>query len=313
MQFLHGGIVFNLQKCMIFCACTLLSIFVFSDITSAQVSAEDLFKDMRWRNLGPANMGGRVVDFEAVENDFKKVFLASASGGVWKSVNGGTTWKPIFENYASASIGDIAISQRDPDIIWVGTGEANNRNSVAWGDGIYRSTDGGDTFTNRGLESTHQIARVVIHPRDENTVYAAAIGHLWGLSGDRGLFKTTDGGGTWTKLTNGLPDDGKTGAIDLVMDPKNPNTLYAAYYERLRRPWTFTSGGPNGGIFKSTNGGRSWKKLTKGLPEGDTGRIGLAVYRQNSRILMAIVEAERTDGLSVPGSGIYRSENGGDS
>ncbi|MCH8287085.1 hypothetical protein IIB79_11260, partial [candidate division KSB1 bacterium] len=195
--------MFKASKFMFHCVVAILSLCVIADVTFAQVAEENLIKDFRWRNIGPANMGGRVVDFEAVDNDFKKVFLASASGGVWKSVNGGITWKPIFENYASASIGDIAISQQNPDIIWVGTGEANNRNSVAWGDGIYKSTDGGETFTNMGLESTHQIARVIIHPRDENTVYAAAIGHLWGLSGDRGLFKTTDGGQTWVKLTNG--------------------------------------------------------------------------------------------------------------
>jgi len=279
----------------------------------AQVSDENLLKSFQWRNIGPANMGGRVVDFEAVDNDFKRVFLAAASGGVWKSTNAGTTWEPIFDNYPSASIGDIAIFQPNPDIIWVGTGEANNRNSVAWGDGIYKSTDGGETFTYVGLKETHQIARVVTHPDDPNIVYVAAIGHLWGYSGDRGLFKTTDGGNTWTKLTNGLPDDGKTGCTELVMDPNNSDILYTAFYQRLRRPWTFHSGGPNGGIFKSINGGISWTKLTSGLPEGDTGRIGLAIYRSNPNILMAIVEAQRSNDLSVPGSGIYRSEDGGNS
>lgn len=265
----------------------------------------------QWRNIGPASPGGRVVDIEAVENDFATVLVASASGGVFRSDNAGATWTPIFDDYPSASIGDIAIFQPNPQIVWVGTGEANNRNSVAWGDGIYKSTDGGRTFTNMGLKTTHQIARVITHPTNQDIVWVAAIGHLWGYSGDRGLFKTTDGGRTWTKLAGGLPNDGRTGATDLVIDPTNPDVLYAAFYHRIRRPWTFHSGGPNGGIFKSTNGGRSWTKLTNGLPPGETGRIGLAIYRQNPQILMAIVEAERTNDLARPGSGIYRSENGG--
>jgi photosystem II stability/assembly factor-like uncharacterized protein len=282
---------------------------------AAQSAAPDsaIFAAFRWRNIGPANPGGRVVDIEAVENDFRTVFVASASGGVFKSVNAGTTWEPIFDRYASASIGDVAIFQPDPNVVWVGTGEANNRNSVAWGDGIYKSTDGGRTFTNMGLRTTHQIARVVTHPTNQNVVYVAAIGHLWGYSGDRGLFKTADGGATWTKLAGGLPSDGRTGATDLIIDPTNPEVLYVAFYHRIRRPWTFHSGGPNGGIFKSTNGGQTWTKLTTGLPTGETGRIGLALFRRNPQIVMAFVEAERSEELSKPGSGIYRSENGGES
>lgn len=280
---------------------------------TAQPSDSALFAAFEWRNIGPASMGGRVVDIEAVDRDFATVYVASASGGVFRSRNAGTTWTPIFDRYASASIGDIALFQPDPRIVWVGTGEANNRNSVAWGDGIYKSTDGGETFTNMGLQSTHQIARVVTHPTNPEIVWVAAIGHLWGYSGDRGLFKTTNGGRTWTKLTSGLPNDGRTGATELVIDPANPDILYVAFYHRLRRPWTFHSGGPNGGIFKSTNGGQSWTKLTNGLPPGETGRIGLAISRQNPSILMAIVEAERTNDLARPGSGIYRTENAGQS
>jgi len=277
--------------------------FLIPLLAYAQNENSDLLKNLVWRNIGPANMSGRIVDVEALDNDFTHVVVASASGGVWKSVNAGTTWSPIFDNYGSASIGDIAVFQKNPDIIWVGTGEANNRNSVAWGDGIYKSTDGGKTFTHKGLENSYQIARIILHPSDKRTVYVAAIGNLWGYSGDRGLFKTTNGGETWEKLTGGLPNDGKTGATDLVMDPTDPNTLYAASYERLRKPYRFDSGGPNGGIFKTTDGGESWVKLTKGLPAGPTGRIGLDIYRKNPKILVAIIEHGFQPIEGQPGTG----------
>ena len=188
-------------------------------------------------------MQGRISDIKALDSDFATVLLAGASGGVWKSTNAGTTWDPIFDKYGSASIGDTAFFQKDPNIIWVGTGEECARNSVAWGDGIYKSTDGGVTFTRMGLETTQTIGRIITHPTDPNTVYVAAVGHLWGYTGERGLFKTVDGGKTWQKLTNGLPNDGKTGAIDMVMDPTNPNILYVTFWQRLRQPWRFDSGG----------------------------------------------------------------------
>ncbi len=269
--------------------------------------------DLSFRNIGPASGGGRVVDIEAHPDDFTKVYVASASGGVWKSINAGTTWQPIFDKYETASIGDIAIDPDNLNTIWVGTGEANNRNSVSWGNGIYKSTDGGVTFENKGLQTTHQISRVLVNPKKSDEVCVCALGHLWGYSGDRGLFKTQDGGKSWNKKIKGLPDDGKTGCIDLIRDSKNPNILYAAYYHRLRKPWHFQSGGDQGGIYKSIDGGESWKKLSVGLPSGQTGRIGLAIYDKNPNIIMAIVEAEKTDTLAIPGSGIYRSENGGKS
>jgi len=263
------------------------------------------------RNIGPANPGGRVVDVEAQPNDFTKVYVASASGGVWKSTNAGTTWLPIFDKYETASIGDIAIDPSNYNNLWVGTGEANNRNSVSWGNGIYKSTDGGVTFLNKGLQSTHHISRVLVHPKNSKDVCVCATGHLWGYTGDRGLFRSKDDGNTWTKQTNGLPNDGKTGCTDLIRDSKNPNILYAAFYHRLRKPYHFHSGGENGGIYKSTDGGETWKKLTIGLPTGPTGRIGLAIYDKNPNIIMAMVEAKRSDTLAIPGSGVYRSENGG--
>lgn len=298
----------------------------------AQSSEESLIKDLKWRNVGPANMVGRISDFEALDTDFTQVLVASASGGVWKSVNAGTTWEPIFDNYGSASIGDVAFFQKDPNIIWVGTGEDCPRNSIAWGDGIYKSVDGGKTFKNMGLESTQAIGKVITHPTNPNLVYVAAAGHTWGYSGDRGLFKTEDGGQTWKKLTNGLPNDGKTGAVDLVMHPTNPEILYVGFWQRVRQPWRFDSGGPNSGIYKTTDSGQTWNKLTNGLPSGDLGRIGLAISRSNPDVLMAVVEhslqirATIREGqpptqkpnpefadMTKLGTGIYRSEDSGNS
>ena len=288
--------------------------------------AQALFKDLKWRNIGPANIAGRITDIAAVESNPAIVFMASASGGIFKSTNAGTTWTPIFDRYGTGNIGDVAVYQKNPDIIYVGTGESCVRNSVAWGDGVYKSTDGGRTFVNIGLRDTHHISEVVIHPDNPDIVYVAAQGHLWGHTGERGIFRTTDGGRTWTQLTRGLPNDGRTGASDLVMDPQNPNVLYAGMWERIRMPHRFLSGGPNGGIYKTTDGGETWTKLTNGLPTGDIGKVGIAVYRRDPRILVAQVEhgyqpPPRVNGQPNPdyadmsklGSGIYRSEDGGQS
>ena len=312
-------------RCILILVVCLGCLGVFPPGLAGQASQETLFQDLRWRNIGPANMAGRVTDIEAVEGSFSDVLVASASGGVWKSTNAGTTWEPIFTDYGTASIGDIAVFQPDPDIIWVGTGESCTRNSAGWGDGVYKSTDGGKTFVNVGLKDTHHIGEVIIHPSNPNIVYVAAQGHLWGHTGERGLFKTSDGGRTWRKLTNGLPDDEGTGATDVKMDPNDPDVLYVAFWERIRRPYRFDSGGPNGGIFKSTDGGETWRKLTNGLPAGETGKIGLAVYPPNPRVVMAIVEhgyqPQRSidgqpnpdyDDMSKLGTGIYRSEDGGE-
>lgn len=281
---------------------------------------DGLLADFAWRSIGPGSSSGRIVDVESLDDDPRFVIVASASGGVWKSENAGTTFTPIFDRYATGSIGDVAVHQKDRRIIWVGTGEANNRNDVGWGDGVYKSTDGGATFTNVGLRETFQIARIVLHPTDTRIAYVAAVGSLWGDSGDRGLFKTVDGGTTWQKLRGGLPDSNRTGATDIVMDPRNPDVLYTAFYQRLRRAYRFDSGGPGSGLFKSTDGGRTWRRLGRGLPEGDLGRIGLAISRTNPRVLMAIVEAAFQPAQKDPayedmtrlGSGIYRSEDGGE-
>ena len=196
----------------------LLLLPVLGVTAQAQATPAELIQNFRWRNIGPANMMGRIAAIDALDEDYRTVLMGSASGGVFKSTNAGTTWTPIFDRYGSGSIGDVAFFQPDPDIIWVATGESANRNSSGWGDGIYKSTDGGRTFQNMGLRDTAQIAEIAVHPSDPDIVYAAAIGHLWGYSGSRGLFKTTDGGETWAKLNrglqlNGLPDDYMIGCI----------------------------------------------------------------------------------------------------
>lgn len=287
---------------------------VFTSLLTAQASQDHLFQSFRWRNIGPANMMGRISALDALDTDWRVVLVGSASGGVFKSSNAGQTWTPIFDDYGSASIGDVAFFQGDRDIIWVGTGEANNRNSSGWGDGIYKSVDGGKTFARMGLEDTFQIARIATHPSNPDIVYVAAMGSLWGYSGSRGLYKTVDGGNTWTKLTNGLADDGKTGSTEIKMHPTDPDVLYTAMYHRLRKPWTFYSGGPNSGIFKSTDGGESWQRLTQGLPVGELGRIGIDIYRSNPQTVVASVEAsdKLPADMSLPGPGVYRSDDGGE-
>jgi photosystem II stability/assembly factor-like uncharacterized protein len=285
---------------------------------------ESVIQDLRWRNIGNANQKGRISAIDALNDNYAHVVVGTASGGVFKSVNAGTTWEPIFENYGSASIGDVAIFEGDPDIIWVGTGEECGRNSAAWGDGVYKSTDGGLTFTNMGLEDTYTIGTVLTHPIDPDVVYVAALGNIWGPS-ERGFFKSTDGGATWEKLTDGLPDQPRTGAVEAVMHPDDPDTIWVAFWQRERTAYRLDSGGTEGGIFKTTDGGRTFTKLTDGLPEGASGKIGMDVSRSNPDVLMMHYEHgfqpedELEDGspnpayadMSRAGSGIYRSEDGG--
>ena len=243
-------------------------------LSTSLLGQDPFLGDLNWRNIGPANQGGRITDIEAQPDDFADVWIAVASGGVWHSENAGTTWTPVFDNYETASIGDIALDPNNKNIIWVGSGESNNRNSVSWGHGIYKSTDGGESFKNLGLQTTHAISRVLVHPKKSEDVCVCATGHLWGYSGDRGLFQTTNGGTKWSKLTNGLPNDGKTGCTDLVRDPANPNILYAAFYHRLRQPWHFHSGGEEGGIYKSTDNGKTWSKMKNGFRQDRLGELG---------------------------------------
>src|SRR5262245_46894160 len=231
------------------------------------------FKDLAWRSVGPSNMGGRVSDIAVVEKRPATFYLGLGTGGVFKTTNMGTTWSAVFEKEAVASVGAVEVWQKNPDVVWVGTGEANSRNSSSWGNGVYRSLDGGGKWQHLGLAATQTIARVVLDPADSNTAYVAALGRLWGENPERGVYVTRDGGRTWTQS---LKIDARTGACDLVMDPGNPRVLYAAMYARRRTPWSYTSGGTTGGIFKTSDGGRTWRKLTQGLP-AETGRIGLDV------------------------------------
>jgi photosystem II stability/assembly factor-like uncharacterized protein len=272
--------------------------------TADQPNQTDKLKNLEFREIGPATMGGRIDDFAVVESNPNIVFVGAASGGVWKTTNNGTTWEPVFDKEGVSTIGDIAIAPSDPSIVWVGTGEPNNRQSSSWGDGVYRSLDGGKTWKKMGLEATHHIGRIVIHPKNPDVVYVAALGHLWGANAERGVYKTSDGGKTWAQVLK-INDD--TGVSDIAMDPESPETLYAAAYERRRTPYGFNGGGPDSAIYKTTDGGASWKKLTKGLPYengGETGRIGLDIHRKDPNIVYALVQHEN--------GGIFRSEDKGE-
>ncbi|HVL11434.1 MAG TPA: hypothetical protein VM529_02645, partial [Gemmata sp.] len=257
---------------------------------------------MKPRLVGPAVTSGRIVGFAVHPKDRSHYFVAVASGGVWKTTNAGTTWTPVFDNEGSYSIGCVVMDPKNPNVIWVGTGENNSQRSVAYGDGVYKSTDGGKTWANVGLKNSEHIAKVLIDPRDSDVVYVAAQGPLWKEGGDRGLYKTTDGGKTWNKVLN---IDENTGVTDLVLDPRNPDVLVAASYQRRRHVWTIINGGPGSAVHRSTDGGKMWKKITAGLPSGDLGRIGLANAPSDPDTVYAFVEA--ADGAG----GVHRSTDGG--
>jgi photosystem II stability/assembly factor-like uncharacterized protein len=256
--------------------------------------------NLEYRYVGPANMGGRTTDVEGVPGNPAIVYVGTGGGGLWKTVNGGTTWTPIFERQGTYSIGDLALDPRNPDVIWLGTGEANMRNSVSFGDGMYKSTDGGKNWTHLGLKETEHIARVLVSPLDSNTAWVCAIGHQAAPNEERGVFMTSDGGKTWQKT---LYVDDKHGCADLDVDPNNPNVLFAAMWRFERKPWNHTSGSEQSGIFRSIDGGRTWKKLDQGLPKL-IGRAGVKVAPSNSNVVY--VACESKEGT------LYRSVNGGD-
>lgn len=305
-----------------------------------QLRADDL-KGLPWRSVGPANMGGRVADLAIAPGNPKTFFVAFATGGLFKTTNNGTTFSPVFDDQATASIGSVAVADAPPDwpgwadehddpnpdpnkdpaergkgkIVWVGTGEGNGRNSSSWGNGVYRSTDGGSTFQHLGLTDAHDIPRLAVDPRNPDVCYVAALGHLWGANDRRGIYKTTDGGKTWNAM---LQIDHNTGACDILIDPHNPDTVYAAMYARRRTAYSFQSGGTTGGIYRSHDAGDNWTKLTQGLP-AQTGRIGLDVYQKDSRILYAVIESDlggwSPDAFANDSKegGLFRTEDRGES
>lgn len=242
------------------------------------------------RSIGPALMGGRITAIEGVNNSPKTLYVGTAGGGLWKSTTAGMTFESVFDKYPQ-SIGCLAIDQNKPETIWVGTGESNMRNSVAVGLGIYKSTDAGRNWTRMGLENSEHISKIVLHPSDPNTLYVAVPGKLWSDSPDRGLYKTTDGGKTWEKI---LYTDEKTGCADIVMDPRNPDVLLASMWQFRRTPYSFVSGGPGSALYKSTDGGKTWRKITNGLPTTEFGRIALALAPSAPDNMLAIVESEKT-------------------
>lgn len=260
------------------------------------------FKNLNIRNVGPANMSGRITAIDVVESNPKLMYVGAASGGVWKSENGGSAWEPVFDEQPTQNIGALAIQQNNPSVVWVGTGEGNPRNSMNLGMGVFKSLDGGRTWKHLGLEATKTIHRILIDPMNPEVVYVGAMGDPWTPGADRGLYKTMDGGLNWEKI---LYTNEQSGIADLVMDPNNPNKLLAAVYEHRRTPYSFTSGGPGSGLFMTHDGGKSWQKLdeTAGLPAGDLGRIGLAIAPSDPNRIYAKVEATT--------NALYRSDNGG--
>jgi len=260
------------------------------------------FSGLKPRAIGPAGMSGRIACVDVVAANPKIMYVGAATGGIWKSADGGVTWNPIFDEQSTSSIGDVTIDPANPAIVWVGTGEANPRNSAGVGRGVFKTLDGGKNWQFLGLEKTERISRLLLNPHNPDVAYAAAMGTTWGENPERGVFKTQDGGKTWKKV---LYVDEKTGAADLAMDPSNPNRLLAAMWEHRRWPWFFKSGGPGSGLYLSIDAGETWKKLSskEGLPEGELGRMGLAFSRSRPNIVYALIEAKK--------SALCRSEDSG--
>jgi photosystem II stability/assembly factor-like uncharacterized protein len=272
----------------------------------------DLIEGLTLRTIGPATMSGRIVDLAVVESDPSTFYAATATGGLWKTVNNGITFTPVFEHERVHSIGAVAVSPNKPDVVWVGTGEAANRQSSSWGDGVYKSTDGGRSWQHAGLRDTKHIGRIALHPTNPDIVFVAALGHLWGPNRERGLFKSVDGGTAWKNV---LFVDNDTGVVDVAIEPGDPKVMYAATYQRRRRAWGFHGGGAGSALHKSVDGGDTWTRLEKGLPEGERGRIGIAVYRKDPRIVYACVEQgvryNAATAYTERRAGIYRSEDRG--
>jgi photosystem II stability/assembly factor-like uncharacterized protein len=275
-----------------------------SAVTSQAAIDPDLLEGLSARTLGPAAVSGRISAIDVVSSNPNHIVIGAATGGVWISENGGLNWTPVFDDQAVASIGAVAINQASPDVIWVGTGEGNTRNSTSIGGGMFKSIDGGKHWRRIGLENTERINRIALHPDNPDIAYAAALGSLWGENEDRGIFRTTDGGDSWEKI---LYLDSKTGGTDIKIDPFNPDKLYASLWQHRRWPYFFKSGGPGSGMYISWDGGNSWKHKTEedGLPKGELGRITFAPSPAEAGRVYALVEAEK--------SAMMRSDDGGES
>ena len=294
-----------------------LPVLMLATLTAMSVSARDIksesadssplrsetFAGLSLRGIGPAMISGRVADL-AVDPSHKSTwYVAAATGGLWKTVNAGTTWSPIFDDQGSYSLGCVTIDPNNPLVIWVGSGENNAQRSVSYGDGVYKSLDGGTTWTNMGLKSSEHISRIVVDPRDSNVVWVAAQGPLWSAGGERGLFVTRDGGLTWSKA---FETSENTGVAEVHLDPRNPDVMFASTYQRRRHVWTVINGGPESGLRKSTDGGQTWRQISNGLPKSDIGRIGLAISPADPDTIYAVMDAAGKDG------GLYRSTDAGE-
>jgi photosystem II stability/assembly factor-like uncharacterized protein len=274
----------------------------------------DQLRSLGWRSIGPANMGGRIAEIAPYPGKPSSFLVGTASGGLFKTVNGGTTFTPVFDDQPVSSIGSVAIAPSDPKVVYVGTGEGNGRNSSTWGNGVYKSTDGGDHFVPVGLDDSREVPRLAIDAKNPDVVYAAAMGHLWDASAARGLYKTADGGKTWSHV---LKIDENTGCIDVALDPANPEIVFAAMYARRRKAWSFESGGfgDKGGVYKSEDGGRTFHRLTEGLP-ARSGRIGLALFAGDTSHVYAVVESDEAGQTDIYGvlsgaGGVFRSTDAG--
>ncbi len=291
------------------CAATLLPTAALQGQLSQPIP-DNVMESLKWRSVGPTNMSGRVTDVEGIPSPSKTFYVAAAAGGIWKTTNNGISFELVWNDERVVAMGDLAIAPSDPNIVWAGTGEEDSRNSISPGGGIFKSTDGGDSWELMGLEETQVIGRIVVHPTDPDIVYVAALGHIWGSNPERGLYRTQDGGETW-ELVKFISD--KAGFVDVVMHPHHPERLYAASWERQRGPWFLQSGGPGSGLWKTMDGGDTWTEVVgNGFPTGEKGRIGLAISESNPHTMYAMVEARgegEEDGFG--GNGLYRSTDSG--
>ncbi len=268
-----------------------------------KLKEESIFKDLRWLAVGPRIQGGKIESICCAKNHKSTIYVGSGSGNLWKTVNNGTTWKPIFENESTFSVAVVTVSDKDPNLIWVGTGEPHMARSSFAGTGVFKSTDAGKTWQNMGLHDTHHIGRVIIDPENSDVVYVAALGHQYTYNQQRGVFKTTDGGRTWKKV---LYISEKIGVVEVAMDPSDNNTLYAVAWERDRKAWNNVEAGPGSGLYKSTDAGNTWRRLTAGLPQGEhAGRMGITIAPSNPNVLYIIADYQ--------GGKVYRSDNKGES